>query len=91
MCRAIKTLFNFDPTATDEEIRGASLQLVRKLSGFQKPSQMNEQAFNLAVKEVSEVAEKLLSSLVTNAEPHNREVEARKSHERALQRFRTVK
>lgn len=87
MCRNIKTLFNFDPPATDEEIKAASLQFVRKLSGFNKPSQINERAFDVAIDEVSVVAKKLLDSLVTNAEPHNREVEAAKAHERAVKRF----
>jgi hypothetical protein len=87
MCRNIKTLFNFDPPATDEEIRAASLQFVRKLSGFHVPSQANEAAFNKAIDEVAVVAKELLRSLVTNAEPHNREEEAAKAHERALKRF----
>lgn len=87
MCRNIKTLFNFDPPASDEEIRATSLQFVRKLSGFHEPSRANEAAFNLAVQEVSEVAAKLLRTLTTNAEPHDREVEAAKAHERALKRF----
>lgn len=87
MCRNIKTLFNFDPPATEEEIRMASEQFVRKLSGFSKPSEVNEVAFNQAVDEVSHVAQHLLGSLVTNAHPHNREIEAQKAHERALKRF----
>lgn len=87
MCRNIKTLFNFDPPATDEEIQAASLQFVRKLSGFNKPSKVNEQAFNQAVEEVTVVARKLLDSLVTNAAPHDREVEAQRAHERAEKRF----
>ena len=87
MCRNIKTLFNFDPVATDEEIRAASLQFVRKLSGFNQPSQANEEAFNEAVDEVSVVARKLIDGLVTNAEPHNREEEAAKAHARAVKRF----
>lgn len=87
MCRNIKTLFNFDPPATDEEIRAASLQFVRKLSGFHEPSQINEAAFNKAIDDVAMVAKELLSSLVTNAHPHNREEEAAKAHERALKRF----
>ena len=73
MCRNIKTLFNFDPPATDEEIRAASLQFVRKLSGFNKPSKANEAAFNDAIDEVSAVARRLIDSLVTNSEPRNRE------------------
>lgn len=87
MCRNIKTLFNFDPPATDEEIKAASLQFVRKLSGFHEPSKANEAAFAKAVDEVAVVAQKLLDSLVTNAEPHNREEEAAKAHARALKRF----
>lgn len=87
MCRNIKTLFNFDPPATDEEIRAASVQFVRKLTGFHQPSQANEAAFNQAVDEVSAVARKLFDNLVTNAEPHNREEEAAKAHARAVKRF----
>ncbi len=87
MCRNIKTLFNFDPPATDEEIRAASLQFVRKLSGFQTPSQINEKAFLLAVEETATVAKKLLTSLQTTAEPKDRELEAAKAHARALERF----
>jgi len=89
MCRNIKTLFNFDPPATDEEINAASLQFVRKLSGFTKPSQVNEAAFNRSVEEVSLVAKKLLGSLVASdhAHPHDREIEAQKAHERAIKRF----
>jgi len=87
MCRNIKTLFNFDPPATDEEIRASALQFVRKLSGYREPSQINEAAFTTAVDEVSAAAHKLLDSLVTHAEPHNREEEAAKAHERALKRF----
>jgi hypothetical protein len=87
MCRNIKTLFNFDPPATNDEIQEASLQFVRKLSGFNKPSQLNEEVFEEAVKEVSQVAQHLLSHLETNAKPHNREEEAIKAHQRALKRF----
>lgn len=87
MCRNIKTLYNFDPPATDEEIEAASLQFVRKLSGFHQPSHINEAAFDKAVKEVSAVARILLDDLITNAKPHNREEEAAKAHARALQRF----
>lgn len=87
MCRNIKTLFNFDPPATDEEIHAASLQFVRKLSGYNSPSHINEKAFDTAVDEVSVVAKKLLHSLKTNAQPHNREVEAAKAHTRAVKRF----
>lgn len=87
MCRNIKTLFNFDPPATDEEVRAASLQFVRKLSGFHHPSQANETAFENAITEVSIAARALLDDLVTGAEPHNREEEATKAHARAVQRF----
>jgi hypothetical protein len=87
MCRNIKTLFNFDPPATEEEIKGAALQFVRKLSGFHEPSKVNEAAFNKAVDEVAHVAAHLLDSLRTHAEPHNREVEAARAHARALKRF----
>jgi hypothetical protein len=90
MCRNIKTLFNFDPPATDEEIRGASLQFVRKLSGFNKPSRANEAAFDRAVEEVSAVARDLLNSLVTNAEPRDREVEAERARARTAERFGTA-
>ncbi len=87
MCRNIKTLFNFDPPATDEEIAAASLQFVRKLSGFTKPSQANTQAFEQAVTDVSKVARVLIDSLVTNAPKRDREVEAQKARERAAKRF----
>lgn len=87
MCRNIKTLFNFDPPATDEEIHDAALQFVRKLSGYHHPSKVNEQAFNVAVEEVAVVARKLFDSLVTEAKPHNREEEAAKAHARAVKRF----
>ena len=87
MCRNIKTLFNFDPPATDEEIRGASLQFVRKLSGFNKPSRTNEVAFNRAVEEVAAVARNLLNSLSTGATPRDREVEAARARARAAERF----
>lgn len=87
MCRNIKTLFNFDPPATDEEIREAALQFVRKLSGFNKPSQANEAAFYHAVDEVSMVARNLLDSLVTNAEPRDREIEAERARVRTAKRF----
>lgn len=90
MCRNIKTLFNFDPPATEEEIKAASLQFVRKLSGFHVPSKVNEDAFNEAIEEVAVVAQKLLSTLTTQAEPHNREVEAAKARARAAQRFGTA-
>lgn len=87
MCRNIKTLFNFDPPATDEEIRAASLQFVRKLSGFTKPSQANTAAFDRAVDEVSDVATRLVRSLVTNAPPRDREEVAAKARERAAERY----
>ena len=90
MCRNIKTLFNFDPPATEEEIKAAALQFVRKLSGFHEPSKANETAFSEAIDEVAIVAQKLLSALTTQAEPHNRDVEAAKAHTRAAQRFGTV-
>jgi len=87
MCRNIKTLFNFDPPATDDEVREASLQFVRKLSGFTKPSRANEAAFHRAVKQMTEAARNLLDSLVTDAEPRNREVEAARARARAAERF----
>jgi hypothetical protein len=87
MCRNIKTLFNFDPPATEEEIRDASLQFVRKLSGFTKPSQANEKAFDHAVEEVTIAARTLIYSLVTQAEPRNREEVAAKAKSRAMERF----
>jgi hypothetical protein len=90
MCRNIKTLFNFDPPATEEEIHAASLQFVRKLSGFREPSRVNEAAFNSAIDEVTIVASKLLKDLVTVAEPHNREEEANKAYARAVKRFGNV-
>ena len=90
MCRNIKTLFNFDPPATEEEINAASLQFVRKLSGFHEPSKVNEPAFNQAIEEVALAAQKLLNTLTTQAEPHNREVEAAKARARAAQRFGTA-
>ena len=89
MCRSIKTLYNFAPPATDEEIRAAALQFVRKLSGFNRPSQGNMAAFVTAVSEVTEVSRKLLRSLETNAPPRNREEEAAKARLRAAQRFGT--
>ncbi len=87
MCRNIKTLFNFDPPATDEEIRAASLQFVRKLSGFNAPSKMNEAAFDEAIDEVAAVARKLIDSLTTNASPRNREEVAARARERAAERY----
>ena len=89
MCRNIKTLFNFEPPVTDEEIRGAALQFVRKVSGFSKPSKANEAAFLAAVDEVAAVCRNLLSSLETNATPRNRAAEAVKARARAAQRFST--
>ncbi|HKO57977.1 MAG TPA: DUF2277 domain-containing protein [Thermoanaerobaculia bacterium] len=90
MCRNIKTLFNFEPPATDDEIRAASLQFVRKLSGFNKPSKANEAAFELAIERVADVARELLDSLVTNAEPRDRETEAERAKARAAERFGTA-
>ena len=87
MCRNIKTLFNFDPPATDEEIRAASLQFVRKLSGFNKPSKTNEAAFQQAIEEVSAVARRLIDSLVTHSEPRNREEVAAQLKARSAVRF----
>ncbi len=87
MCRNIKTLFNFNPPATDEEIRAASLQFVRKLCGFTKPSKANEAAFDRAVEETAAIARRLIDSLTTTAEPRNREEVAAKLRERSLQRF----
>ena len=87
MCRNIKTLFNFDPPATDEEIRSAALQFVRKLSGFITPSKVNEAAFGDAVDEVFEVARRLINRLETSASPRNREEEAEKARQRATERF----
>ena len=87
MCRNIKTLFNFDPPATELEIRDASLQFVRKLSGFSVPSKANEEAFDRAVAEVAASARQLIASLVTTAEPKNRDVEAAKARERSAIRF----
>ncbi|HVD25955.1 MAG TPA: DUF2277 domain-containing protein [Gaiellaceae bacterium] len=87
MCRNIQTLFNFEPPATDEEIRAASLQYVRKISGFTKPSQANAEAFERAVDEVTEASRRLLGQLVTAAAPKDREVEAARRHERAEKRF----
>jgi hypothetical protein len=88
MCRNIRTLFNFDPPATDEEVRAASLQFVRKLSGFTRPSQANQPAFDRAVTEVADVARRLIDSLVTTAEPHDREVWAERAKKRGAERFR---
>ena len=87
MCRNIKTLFNFEPPATDEEIKASSLQFVRKLSGTTKPSRANEAAFDRAVEEVTAAARRLIDSMVTNAEPRNRDVEAAKLKARSAERF----
>lgn len=87
MCRNIRTLFNFEPPATEDEIRASALQFVRKLSGFNTPSQANEAAFNRAVNEVSRTAHRLLCSLKTNSRPRDREEEARKARARAKERY----
>jgi hypothetical protein len=87
MCRNIKTLFNFEPPATEDEIHASALQFVRKLSGFNKPSQANEAAFNHAIAEVSDAARRLLAALETNAPARDREVEAEKARERSRLRF----
>ena len=87
MCRNIRTLHNFDPPATEEEIRAASLQFVRKLSGFNAPSKANEEPFNRAIEEVAEVARRLIDSLETTAPPKNRDIEAAKARARAAERF----
>jgi len=90
MCRNIKTLHNFKPPATDEEIRASALQFVRKLSGFTRPAKANEVAFGRAVDRVTEAAHELLESLVTNAPPKDREVEAAKARARSADRFRSA-
>jgi hypothetical protein len=87
MCRNIKTLYNFKPPATDEEIRASSVQFVRKLSGFARPSKANQAAFSRAVEQVAQAARELLDSLVTDAPPRDREVEAAKARARAANRF----
>jgi hypothetical protein len=87
MCRNIKPLFNFEPPATDDEVRASALQFVRKVSGFNKPSKLNEDAFNSAVDEVTEAARKLIESLVTTAPPRDREEVAAKARERAVVRY----
>ena len=87
MCRNIKTLFNFEPPATENEIRAAAEQFVRKISGFKKPSSANQKAFDKAVAEVSRATSALLDSLETNASPRNREIVAAKAHDRAVRRF----
>jgi hypothetical protein len=87
MCRNIKTLFNFEPPATEAEVRDASLQFVRKLSGFNKPSKANEAAFDHAVEAIAAVANELLASLTTNAQPRDRDVEAERAKVRSAKRF----
>ena len=87
MCRSIRTLFNFDPPATSDEVRAATLQFVRKLSGMNKPSKVNEEAFNLAIERISAAAQKMLNSLVTAAPPKDRQIEAAKAKTRAADRF----
>jgi hypothetical protein len=87
MCRNIKTLFNFEPPVTDDELRASALQFVRKLSGFAKPARANEVAFNLAVDETTAAARKLMESLVTNAPPRDRQVEAARARQRSVERF----
>jgi hypothetical protein len=87
MCRNIRTLYNFEPPATDNEVRAAAEQYVRKISGFSKPSQANAEAFERAIEEVAEVSARLLGELVTNAPPKDREVEAAKARARAAERF----
>ena len=89
MCRNIRPLFNFDPPATDEEVRSAAVQFTRKISGFTKPSKANEEAFDRAIDEFTAVAQRLLDSLVTNAPPRDREAEAAKARARAAVRFGT--
>ena len=90
MCRNIKTLYNFDPPATQDEVHAASLQFVRKLSGFNKPSRANQEAFDSAVEAVAAVATELMSSLTTSSAPRNREIEAERARERAAKRFGTT-
>jgi len=87
VCRNIRTLFNFDPPVTDEEVRAASLQFVRKITGFHKPSKANEDAFQAAVDQIAGISTRLLTSLETNAPPKNREEEAQKAKLRAAERF----
>lgn len=91
MCRNIKRLFNFEPHAINDEVHAASLQFVRKISGFTKPSQANEAAFTHAVEEIAHVAGHLLEELITTAQPYDREVEAKKAQVRALKRFGSPK
>jgi hypothetical protein len=89
MCRNIKTLHNFEPPATETEVRASAIQFVRKLSGFTKPSKANEAAFDRAIEKVTEAAQELLASLITNAPPRDRDVEAAKARARAAERFHT--
>jgi hypothetical protein len=90
MCRNIRTLYNFEPAVTDDEVRAAALQYVRKISGFTKPSKVNEEAFNRAIEEIAHVSRHLLADLETNAPPKDREVEAAKARERAAKRYASV-
>lgn len=90
MCRNIKTLYNFEPEATDEEVKAASLQYVRKISGFTRPSQANQEAFDRAVGEIAVISQRLLDSLETSAPPKDREIEAEKRRQRAAKRFATA-
>jgi hypothetical protein len=87
MCRNIKTLFNFDPPATEEEIHAASLQYVRKITGFNKPSKVNEEAFNRAINEITMVTTNLMNAMETSSEPRNREIEAERARIRSAKRF----
>lgn len=91
MCRNIKTLFNFDPPATTDEVNASAIQFVRKLSGFNKPSKINEEAFELAVERVAAAAQEMLNSLVTAVPPRDREVEAERARDRAARRFGTAR
>jgi len=90
MCRNIRPLFNFEPSATSDEVRAASLQFVRKISGFTKPSHANQEAFDRAVEDVARVAQTLIESLVTTAPPKDREIEAAKAREKAAKRYGTA-
>ncbi|MES2153212.1 MAG: DUF2277 domain-containing protein [Pseudomonadota bacterium] len=90
MCRNIKTLFNFEPPATEDEIRAASLQFVRKLSGFNSPSKLNQAAFEQAIDDVAQAAARLIGSLVTNADPRDRAIEAQRAKARNVVRFRPL-
>jgi hypothetical protein len=89
MCRNIRTLFNFDPPATEEEIQAASLQYVRKITGYNKPSKVNEEAFNRAINEITMVTRNLLNAMETSSEPRNREIEAERARIRSAKRFRS--